>query len=152
MLRCEAAVFGDPVFGIVWFLQRIAYTRVTCSEDAVPFARHASGIELEVHELVHVLYHHHVAVKLHDAVVFGERKGREFAPAIVEAWVVGVVFLHSGQQVFDVLLGDAALVEGGVAFGREGVGVQRYEGVFAAVLLERVVEREEAGEVGRVGD
>jgi hypothetical protein len=60
--------------------------------------------------------------------------------------------LHAGEQVFDVLFGDAALVEGGVAFGREGVGVQRDEGVFCAVFLERVVEGEEAGEVGRVGD
>tara|TARA_R110002003_G_scaffold138_10_gene12722 strand:+ start:2313 stop:2495 length:183 start_codon:yes stop_codon:yes gene_type:complete len=60
--------------------------------------------------------------------------------------------LHAGEQVFDVLFGDAALVEGSVAFGREGVGVERDEGVFCAVFLERVVEGEEAGEVGRVGD
>jgi hypothetical protein len=51
-----------------------------------------------------------------------------------------------------VLFGDAALVEGFVAFFREGVGVEGYEGVFGAVLLERVVEGEEAGEVGGVGD
>jgi hypothetical protein len=89
---------------------------------------------------------------LHDAVVFGERKGREFAPAVVEARVVGVVFVDGGKQVLDVLLGYRARVEGSVAFGGEGVGVERDEGVFAAVLLERVVEREEAGEVGRVGD
>jgi hypothetical protein len=152
MLRRESAVLRHPVFRIVRLLERIAHARVTCSEDAVAFASHACGVQLEVHELVHVLECHHVAVELHDAVVFGEREGRELAPAVVEARVVGVIFLDGGEQVFDVLLGDAALVEGGVAFGWEGVGVQRYEGVFAAVLFERVVECEEAGKVGGVGD
>jgi hypothetical protein len=42
------------------------------------------------------------------------------------------------------LFGDAARVEGGVAFRWEGVGVQGDERVFAAVLFERVVEGEEA--------
>lgn len=50
-----------------------------------------------------------------------------------------------------MLLGDAARVEGGVAFRREGVGVQCDEGVFCAVLFEGVIEGEEAGEVGGVG-
>jgi hypothetical protein len=50
------------------------------------------------------------------------------------------------------LFGDAALVEGFVAFRGKGVGVEGYERVFGAVLLERVVEGEEAGEVGGVGD
>jgi hypothetical protein len=152
VLGCESAVFGNPVLGVMWFLERVAHACVACGEDSVALACHGSGIELEVHELVHVLEHHHVAVELHDAVVFGERKGREFAPAVVEARVVGVVFVDGGKQVLDVLLGYRARVEGSVAFGGEGVGVERDEGVFAAVLLERVVEREEAGEVGRVGD
>lgn len=43
------------------------------------------------------------------------------------------------------MLRDAAGVEGGVAFGGEGVGVEGYEGVFGAVLFEGVVEGEEAG-------
>lgn len=50
-----------------------------------------------------------------------------------------------------MLLGDGARVESGVARGGEGVGVERDEGVFGAVLFERVVEREEAGEVVGVG-
>lgn len=51
-----------------------------------------------------------------------------------------------------MLLGDTAGVEGGVAFGWEGVGVECDEGVFRAVFFERVVEGEEAGEVGGVGN
>lgn len=50
-----------------------------------------------------------------------------------------------------MLLGDGARVEGGVAFSGEGVGVEGDERVFGAVLFERVVEGEEAGEVGCVG-
>jgi hypothetical protein len=49
-----------------------------------------------------------------------------------------------------MLLGYAALVEGFVAFGREGVGVEGYERILGAVLFERIVEGEEAGEVGGV--
>jgi hypothetical protein len=59
--------------------------------------------------------------------------------------------LHAGEQILDVLFGDGARVEGGVARGREGVGVEGDERVFGAVLLERVVEGKEAGEVGGVG-
>jgi hypothetical protein len=50
-----------------------------------------------------------------------------------------------------VLFGNGARVEGGMAFSREGVGVEGDERVFGAVLLERVVEGEQAGEVGGVG-
>lgn len=50
-----------------------------------------------------------------------------------------------------MLFGDAALVEGLVAFGWEGVSVERDEGVFCAVLLEGVVEGEQAGEIGGIG-
>jgi hypothetical protein len=152
VLRGKSAVLGHPVLGVVWFLKWIAHTRVACCEDAISFTGHGRGVEFEVHEFVHVLKGHHVAVELDDAVVFGEGEGREFGPAVVEARVVGVVFVDCGQQVFDVLLGDGARVEGGVAGGREGVGVQGNEGVFAAVFLEGVVECEEAGEVGCVGD
>ena len=43
-----------------------------------------------------------------------------------------------------------ALIESFVAFGREGVSVEGDERVFRAMLLEAVVEGEEAGEVGCV--
>jgi hypothetical protein len=89
---------------------------------------------------------------LYDALILGQAKGCELRPAVVEAGVVGVVFLHGGKEVFDVLFGDAAGVEGGVAFGGKGVGVEGDEGVFGVVLFEGVVEGEEAGEVGGVCD
>ena len=46
----------------------------------------------------------------------------------------------------------AALIERLVAFFGEGIRVQSDERVLCAVLLERVVEGKEAGEVCRVGD
>jgi hypothetical protein len=51
-----------------------------------------------------------------------------------------------------VLFGNATFVEGFVTFGGEGIGVEGYEGVFGAVLLEGIVKGEQAGEVGGVGD
>jgi hypothetical protein len=109
-------------------------------EDSIPFPAFAGRIELHFHELVHVLQHQHVAVELHDAVVLLERKGGEFRPAVVEAWVVCEVLLHAGQEIFDVLAGDAAGGQGGVALGGEGVGVEGDEGVGGGVLFEGVVE------------
>jgi len=46
-----------------------------------------------------------------------------------------------------MLLGDAALIKRLVTFGGEAIGIQSYEGVLCAVLLERVVEGEEAGQI-----
>lgn len=42
--------------------------------------------------------------------------------------------------------------ESSVAISREGVSIQCDKGVFRVVLLERIVEGEEAGEVFGVGD
>jgi len=133
-------------------LQRIAHTGMARSKHLVALARVAGGIKLQVHQLIHVAQHQHVAVQLHHAVVLFKREGRQLAPAVVEARVVGEVLLNLGQQVVDMLLGDAALVEGTMAFGGKGVGVEGNEGVFGAVLLEAVVEGEQAGEVGRVSN
>lgn len=51
-----------------------------------------------------------------------------------------------------MLFGDAAVVEGFVAFGGEGVGVEGDKRVFGAVFLQAMVEGEEAGKVCRVCD
>lgn len=51
-----------------------------------------------------------------------------------------------------MLFGNTARVQGSVPFGRKCVGVERNEGVFAAVLLQAVVESKEASQIGRVGD
>lgn len=48
--------------------------------------------------------------------------------------------------------GDGARLENGMAFGREGIGVEGYEGVFGVVLFEGIVEGQEAGKVFGVGD
>jgi hypothetical protein len=128
-----------PVLGIVRLLQRIAHAGVTGRKSPLPRTPHLRRIQLQVHQLVHVPQHQHVAVKLHDPVVADQAKRRELAPAVVEAWVVGVVFGQGREQVGDMLLGYSAGVEGGMAIGREGVGVEGYEGVGGARGDEGVV-------------
>lgn len=116
---------GDPpILRIMRFLQRITSARVPRGENPLPLPRHARRIELHLHQLIHVLQRQHVRIQLHDSVILDEAEGRELAPAIVEAWVVGVVHVHFGEQVLDVLLGNAAALERGVPFGWEGVGVE----------------------------
>jgi hypothetical protein len=50
------------------------------------------------------------------------------------------------------LFWDPAGFESGMTISWKGIGVQCYKRIFGVVLLERVVEGEEAGEVFRVGD
>jgi hypothetical protein len=117
------------------------------SKDPLPFPRHTRRIQLQLHQLVHVLQGQHVAVELHDALILDQAKRRQLRPAVVESRVVRVVDVDSGQQVLDALLWDAAGFERGASLGREGVGVEGYEGIFRAVGFEGVVEGEEPGEV-----
>ena len=99
---------------------------MACCEDSVPFAFAARRVQLQVHELVHVFENEHVAIKLYDAVIFGQGEGCEFAPAIIETSVIAIVFVYRWEKIVDPLLGDLADVEGVVAFCREGVGVEGY--------------------------
>lgn len=129
VLEGEGAVGRHPVLGIVRLLERVAHASVASGEDTgaiLTGARLAEGrrVEIEVHQLVHVAQHEHVGVELDDARVLGQREGRQLAPAVVEARVVGVVAALGGQQIRDVLRGDAAGAQGGVAFFGERVGVE----------------------------
>lgn len=157
VLRGEGAVGGDPVLGVVGLAQRVADAGMAGGEDALGAGPPSGGggpvVEGHGHELVHVLQDQHVAVELDDAVVLGEAEGGELAPAVVEARVVAVVAGGlGGQQVLDLLVRDAAGVQGGEALGREGVGVEGHQRVCRLVLLERVVQGEQAREVVRVCD
>jgi hypothetical protein len=104
-------------------LERIAYTSMARGEHPVAFASRTRRIQFHFHQLVHILQHQHVTVELNYPVILFQRERRQLTPAIIEARVVGVVLLDRRQQVLDMLLGNAALIEGLVAFGREGVGV-----------------------------
>lgn len=155
VLRREGAVLGDPIFRVVRFFQRVADAGVTGGKDAFALALGGDGrvVEVHGHELIHVLEDEHVRVELDDAVVLDEGKGGELGPAVVEARVVGVVLCgFGGEEVLDLLVGDAAGFEGVDAFLGEGVGVEGHQGVGGVVFLEGVVEGDEAGEVGGVGD
>lgn len=109
----KGAVGGDPVAGVVRLLEGVADAGVASGEDAAADALFDVGrvVELEVHELVHVAQDEHVRVELDDALVLGEGKGCQLAPAVVEARVVAVVLALRGQQVLDALRRDAAGLE-----------------------------------------
>ena len=131
-------------------LQRIAHARVAGREHLVALPSHARGIQLQLHQFVHVVQDQHVAVQLHDAVIFDQREGGELAPAVVKAWVIREVFGHLGQQVLDMLFRNAPLVQRLVPLFWKGLRVKGNKRVLGTVLLEAGVEGEEAGEVGRV--
>lgn len=150
----KGAVGGDPVLGVVRLLEGVADAGVTGGEDAAAPALLDVGrvVELEVHELVHVAQHQHVRVELDDALVLGQREGRQLAPAVVEARVVAVVLALCRQQVLDALRRDAARLERRQPRLGERVGVEGDQGVFRLLLLQGEVERDQAREVGIVGD
>lgn len=157
VLRREGAVLGDPVARVVGLLERVADAGVAGGEDTLrtrPACRGGGAVvQGHGHQLVHVLQHQHVAVELDDAVVLRQAEGRELAPAVVEARVVAVVTGGlCGQQVLDLLVGDAAGLQGGQALCREGVCVEGHERVCRLLLLERVVQGEKAREVVCVCD
>ena len=108
------------------------------------------SIELNLHKLIHIPHYHHVAVQLHDPVILLQRKGCELTPAVVEARIVGEVFVNCGNEIIDSFFGDSPDLESAVTFWGECVGKESNERVFRAMLFERVVEGEEAGEVSCV--
>lgn len=109
------------------------------------------SIQLDIHELVHILKHQHIAIQLHHPIELCQAEWREFTPAIVESWVIAIIDVYRGQQVQNVTRWDGASFQGGMAFSREGVGVESYERVLGAGFLEGVVERYETREIGGVG-
>lgn len=114
----------------MFLLQWITNTRMPRRKNPLPLPSQTGRIKLHLHQLIHILHHQHIAIKLHNTLILSQTERREFGPAVVETWVGAVVFASGGQKVFDALLGDPADFEGGVAFGGEGVGVQGDEGVF----------------------
>lgn len=116
-------------------------------ENLLPLALQLGPVELHLHQLIHIMPDQHVAIELDHAIILHEAEGRKFGPAVVETRVGGVILAFLGEEIFDSLRGDGARGESGMAFGGKGVGVEGYEGVFGLLLLETVVEREEAGKV-----
>ena len=92
---------------------------MTSCKYLVSLSQTVRSIELNLHKLVHVPHHHHVTVQLNNPVIFLQRERCEFAPAIVEARVVGEVFVNGGQEVFDSLLRYLTDIESAVTFWRE---------------------------------
>jgi hypothetical protein len=132
-------------------LQRIAHTSMTRGKDSLPLAAYFWRIQFHLHQLIHVLQSHHIAVELHDSFIFDEAEGCKLAPAIVEARIIGIVFPDFREEIFDALFWDSARFQSGVPLWWEGIGVESNEGIFGVLFFEGVVEGEEAGEVGGIG-
>jgi hypothetical protein len=147
------AVGADvPILGVVRLLERVTYACMAGRKHLLSLARCARGVQLHLHKLIHVLEHQHVRVQLHYAIILCQRERRELAPAVVEARVVCVILAQLWQQIGNILLRYAALLERLVSFWGECIRVERDERVLGAVLLQAVVERKEAAEVRRVRD
>ena len=123
---------------------------MTSRKYSVPLSLAIRSIELKLHKLIHIPHHHHVAIQLHNPVILLERKGCELAPAVVEARVIGEIFMDGGKEVVDSLFGNFTNLESAMTFGGKRVGVESNERVFRAMLFERVIKGEEAGEVSCV--
>ena len=121
-------------------------------KDSVPQTLCARRVKLNFHQFIHVSQYQHVTIQLHHPIVLHKRKWCEFAPAIIESRVVGVILVHRRKKVFDVLFGNLANVERLVSFFGKGVGVEGNQGIFGSMLLERIVEGEQTGEIFGVGD
>ena len=131
-------------------LLRIANTSMTGREYFHPFPQTVRSIELNLHKLIHIPHHHHIAIQLDNPVIFLQGKRRELAPAVVESRVVCEIFMNGRKEVFDTLLGDFTDVKSTVTLWGKCVGVKGNERVLRAMLFERVVKGEKAGKIGRV--
>ena len=123
---------------------------MTSRKHPLSFPFTVRSVQLEVHELIHVPHHHHIAVQLNDSVIFLQRKRRELAPAVVEARVVGEIFMNGWKEIVYSLLGDPTYFKGVMTFWEKCVGIEGNERVFGGMLFERVIKSEKAGEISCV--
>lgn len=84
----------SPVLGIMWLLVWIANASMARCKNSLSLAITIHRIQLELHEFIHVPQYQHITVELDHPVIFFEREGRELAPAIIESWVIGKVFVN----------------------------------------------------------
>ena len=123
---------------------------MTSRKHPLSFPFTVRSVQLDVHKLIHVPHHHHIAVQLDNSVIFLERKRRELAPAVIEARVVGEIFMNGGKEIIDSLLGDPTNFKGVVTFWGKCVGIEGNERVFGGMLFERVIKSEKAGKISCV--
>jgi hypothetical protein len=51
-----------PVLGIMWLLQWVTNTRMPRRKNLLPLSLQLRPIELQLHELIHILHHQHIAI------------------------------------------------------------------------------------------
>jgi len=151
MLGGEGAVCWNPILGIMRLLQWITHTSMACCIDLVALPIIPRWIEFNFHQFIHILEYHHVAVQLYNSIILLKREWCQLAPAVIEAGIIAEVFVHGRKKVVDFLLGDPADIKSLMAFWREAVGVEGNQRVLSSMLLEGVIEGQEAGEISCVG-
>lgn len=72
-------------------LQRITNTGMTRGKNTISRARQLGRVQFDIHQLIHILERDHVAIQLDDAVILDQRERGQFAPAVVETHVIGVI-------------------------------------------------------------
>ena len=134
-------------------LHRVADTSVTGRKDAIALSAQAGLVQLEIHELVHVLQDHHVTVEQDDAAVLGQGEERQLGPGLVEPSIVVVELLvDRRKKVSHPPSSYAPHIEGLSTLFREAVGVQGQQRVLGRLPPERMGQRQEAWQVVGVGD
>lgn len=121
-------------------LERIANTRMSRRKHPIPIATHSRRIQLNVHQLIHILQNHHIAIQLYNTLILHQRKLRKLAPAIIEPRIIRVVLMDRGNKIRNPPLHYTPGIEGCMAVGREGVRVEDEEGVLGVGFSERVLE------------
>lgn len=61
-----------PVLWVVRFLKGVADTSMASGENAVTVSTNFWGIQVDIHQFIHVLQDNHVTVELHNTVIFHE--------------------------------------------------------------------------------
>lgn len=99
-----------PILGIMSLLQRITCASMTPCKHSISLPRHLWRIQLQIHQFIHILQDQHVAIKLYQSIILGHGEGNQLSPAVVEARIVAVVFLHRRLKIIDFLMGDLAIL------------------------------------------
>ena len=125
---------------------------MSCGKHLLSFPFQLRSIELHFHKLIHVLHDQHVAIQLHHTVIFCQVERREFGPAVIESRICGIVFSFAWEQVLDALFRNPTSFERGMAFRRKGISIECDKRICGIVLLERMIEGDETGEILGIGN
>src|SRR4051812_28346941 len=67
-----AQEYHIPILRIMWLLERITHTSMSRSKHLLSFPSQLWPVKFHLHQLVHILQYQHIAIQLHDSVIFGQ--------------------------------------------------------------------------------